>query len=369
MGLSAFHPRLFKDTTTTIGTEQTDENIYLERQFRDAVMAWLSNGKPKLFRSETEGNMIVMITGASFTPLSMTQRMVYTMSCTVTEIAEYNLANLIDYNLIPSEIVSNYVAKGEWDFNERNHGNPDPWISNQLIARYYSIYDIPSMKVGEQLFVGGNYYIDVTTSPGNGYPPYQYWNLGAALSHIRADRQDAFKDAMADLNGLPTGFSINSSTGRITGFARVANPPTTASIVITDSKGDFAILTINVGRFYNALEIRSVHETTKQVAPDDVPYNSIQKDSNDSGKSMTAGKTLTQMQQRVTIYADPSALGQPPYEWSAAGLPAGLYLTKEDGIDFKTGNTIKNSCMIEGAFAERISIPGFIVITCTDSLG
>ncbi|DAY91910.1 MAG TPA: hypothetical protein [Caudoviricetes sp.] len=31
-------------------------------------MEWLSDGKPKLFRSETEGNMIVMITAVTFTP-------------------------------------------------------------------------------------------------------------------------------------------------------------------------------------------------------------------------------------------------------------------------------------------------------------
>ena len=54
-------------------------------------MLWLSDGKPKLFRSETEGNMIVMISGVSFTPQDKSSRMVYSLSCTVTEIAEYNM--------------------------------------------------------------------------------------------------------------------------------------------------------------------------------------------------------------------------------------------------------------------------------------
>jgi len=64
-------------------------------------MLWLSDGKPKLFRSETEGNMIVMVSGVSFTPQDKSSRMVYSLSCTITEIAEYNMQNLLDYNLIP----------------------------------------------------------------------------------------------------------------------------------------------------------------------------------------------------------------------------------------------------------------------------
>lgn len=67
-------------------------------------MKWLSDGKPKLYRSETEGNMIVILSGISFSPLDKSGRMVYTMSATVTEIAEYNLENLLNYNLVPVDI-------------------------------------------------------------------------------------------------------------------------------------------------------------------------------------------------------------------------------------------------------------------------
>lgn len=63
---------LYKRTTTNIGTSQSDENIFLERKFRDLVMSWLSDGKPKLYRSETEGNMIVMVSNVSFTPVQKT---------------------------------------------------------------------------------------------------------------------------------------------------------------------------------------------------------------------------------------------------------------------------------------------------------
>lgn len=86
------------------GTTPTDQAVYVERKYREKVMEWLSNGEPKLFRSETEGNMIVMLSGVSFTPYDKSYRMVYSMSATVTEIAEYNGDNLLEYNLIPTYI-------------------------------------------------------------------------------------------------------------------------------------------------------------------------------------------------------------------------------------------------------------------------
>lgn len=108
--MSIYDDYFFRNTKTNIGEEFTDENIYMERKFREFVMEWLSNGKPKLFRSETEGNMIIMISGVSFTPQQGTNRMVYSFSGTVTEIAEYNLENLILYDLLPTEIKSTIIS-------------------------------------------------------------------------------------------------------------------------------------------------------------------------------------------------------------------------------------------------------------------
>ncbi len=76
----------------------------LGRKFREMVMSWLSDGKPKLFRSETEGNMIVITSAANFSPLDKTGRLVYSVVMTLTEIAELNLDNLINYDLVPIEI-------------------------------------------------------------------------------------------------------------------------------------------------------------------------------------------------------------------------------------------------------------------------
>ena len=64
------------------------------------VLEWLNNGEPKIFRSPTEGNFIVRIMNVSLAPNDTLGRMLHNLSCTAYEIAEWNFANLIKYNLV-----------------------------------------------------------------------------------------------------------------------------------------------------------------------------------------------------------------------------------------------------------------------------
>ena len=65
-----------------------------EIKFREAVAAWLQNGKPKLFQSEQEGMMIVYLSNFSWTSNKTLGRHIYSFSCTATEIEEVNIANI-----------------------------------------------------------------------------------------------------------------------------------------------------------------------------------------------------------------------------------------------------------------------------------
>ena len=69
------------------------DNIYLERKFRLELLDWLTNGKPKLFRSPTEGNYIVRLMNVSLTPNDTLGRMLYTFNCTAYEMAGRDLAD------------------------------------------------------------------------------------------------------------------------------------------------------------------------------------------------------------------------------------------------------------------------------------
>lgn len=66
-----------------------------ERQFREAVMNFLHKNNIKLFKSATEGNLLVKLTNVSFTPEQKLGRMIYSFSCTATEMMEPSVENIL----------------------------------------------------------------------------------------------------------------------------------------------------------------------------------------------------------------------------------------------------------------------------------
>lgn len=95
-GLISYHmdnDNLFFNKTNWIeqyedygSTNLTKNNFYLERQFRNKVVEWLTNGEPKLYRSPTEGNMIIRLMNVSITPNDQLGRMTYNFSATGYEV-------------------------------------------------------------------------------------------------------------------------------------------------------------------------------------------------------------------------------------------------------------------------------------------
>lgn len=69
-------------------------NIQAERLFKLKVLNWLNNGKPKLFKSPTEGNYIVRLLNNSLTAMAGVGRMLHSFSCTAYEIADFTYANM-----------------------------------------------------------------------------------------------------------------------------------------------------------------------------------------------------------------------------------------------------------------------------------
>ena len=72
------------------------DNWWWERLFREEVMEWLNDGEPKLYRSMTEGNMIVMIDSISLTPNQQLGRRIWNFSCTVYEVGDGNSLDELD---------------------------------------------------------------------------------------------------------------------------------------------------------------------------------------------------------------------------------------------------------------------------------
>ncbi|MBQ8206356.1 MAG: hypothetical protein IJZ77_02745 [Bacilli bacterium] len=91
------------------------EDLYTkEREFRDVVLNFLLDGKPKLFKSPTEGNVIVRLTDVSCTPEQALGRLIYNFSATAYEIAEPTMENYLKYDFY-------YIAPYEKDFSTSSY--------------------------------------------------------------------------------------------------------------------------------------------------------------------------------------------------------------------------------------------------------
>lgn len=83
------------------------EQLFLnERRFRDWFESWINDGLPKIFKSATEGMKIVRIHNVSFTPIRQLGRVLYNFSCTITEIADYTISNLVRYKFVNSNLTA-----------------------------------------------------------------------------------------------------------------------------------------------------------------------------------------------------------------------------------------------------------------------
>ena len=96
------------ETTTNL----TSNNIVAERLFKTKVLEWLTNGKPKLFRSPAEGNFIVRLMNTSMSPNDTLGRMLHTFSSTAYEIAKFTMENLEYYGLIDAR--ENISVQTRW---------------------------------------------------------------------------------------------------------------------------------------------------------------------------------------------------------------------------------------------------------------
>lgn len=86
---------------TLLGTEArfvtTTTNDWMwEREFREELVKWLNDGKPKLYRSMAEGSLVVMLTDVQITPNAQLGRRIWNFTATMYEIAEADSLDTLD---------------------------------------------------------------------------------------------------------------------------------------------------------------------------------------------------------------------------------------------------------------------------------
>lgn len=81
-------------------TNLTHNNIFIERKFREKVEEFLNDFNYKLYKSATEGNIIVALQNITLTPNATTGRMIFDFSANAYEVLENTLYNLNEYKII-----------------------------------------------------------------------------------------------------------------------------------------------------------------------------------------------------------------------------------------------------------------------------
>ena len=74
-------------------------DIVQQKEFREKVIDFLYKNTVKLYRSATQGNILVKLMNISFTPNTTLSRQIYDFTCTAYEIDEFNYENCIKYSI------------------------------------------------------------------------------------------------------------------------------------------------------------------------------------------------------------------------------------------------------------------------------
>ena len=125
----------------------TAYDYYWEREFREAAMAWLNDGEPKIFRSPQEGVMAVMLMDVNLMPKENTNRMLYTFSATMYEIAEADsLDALSSLGIIDTPRVS-----------DENNTSSEPVIDYSIVQLPGQVYKYKVQETRNEITIGEIY--------------------------------------------------------------------------------------------------------------------------------------------------------------------------------------------------------------------
>ena len=184
-----------------------DKNISAERIFRDKVYNFLTDGKPKLFKSPVEGNIIIKLMNSSLSPTDTLGRMLHTFSATAYEIDDYDYQNLINYGFIkiidPTYNVWRWKSIDTVDikrYMEMSSVSSDSYVTlsfNDPVS-YISIVDAAPgtmYKIGDtEIMIGvtGQYHIDLGENTVEDFSVIPTYHSGIVTFRYTEDAFDSF---------------------------------------------------------------------------------------------------------------------------------------------------------------------------------
>lgn len=93
-----------------IDSSITDNNIFVERKFREKAEQFLNDFTYKLYKSPTEGNIVIGLINLSMTPNASLGRMIFEFSATAYEVLENTIDGLNEVGIIDVGTFNNEVS-------------------------------------------------------------------------------------------------------------------------------------------------------------------------------------------------------------------------------------------------------------------
>ena len=94
----------------SIDSSITDNNIFIERKFREKAEQFLNDFTYKLYKSPTEGNIVIGLINMSMTPNASLGRMIFEFSATAYEVLENTIDDLNEVGIIDVGTFNNEVS-------------------------------------------------------------------------------------------------------------------------------------------------------------------------------------------------------------------------------------------------------------------
>lgn len=119
------------------------EDYFYERQFREKVIEFLYANDIKLFKSLTEGNILIKLQNVGFQPVNELGRRLYSFTATAIELDALSIENFNKYNII-NKYCYTYKIDSLTDYFESGSSI----ITNYILQiPSLSSYDIDSLKI------------------------------------------------------------------------------------------------------------------------------------------------------------------------------------------------------------------------------
>lgn len=168
------------ETKLSISTDLTDDNVFIERAFREKVEEFLNDFNYKLFKSPTEGNIVIGLLNISLTPNNTVGRMLYSFFATAYEVLENTIENLNEVNIIDI---------GEFEsLASEDRINSFGQISG-IYGRNIDLY--AKIREQEEVSIGGGYKLNLVQVTDILVEQYPKIDLTAQLLELEALRAEA----------------------------------------------------------------------------------------------------------------------------------------------------------------------------------